>query len=100
MDIYHDGTRLPVDEPQDNFEPDWLQEHLVIQCRKCGGHAWNLGDYIDCENCGKMKLCSRCDGVGEIDSGWRDPGWKPILPVSCPDCSGTGYVQPEDEIPY
>ena len=26
----------------------------VTQCHKCGGRAYDLGDTIDCENCGKI----------------------------------------------
>ena len=31
------------------------QEPPVIQCHKCGGRAYDLGDVIDCESCGKIQ---------------------------------------------
>ena len=27
----------------------------IVQCPRCGGHAYDLGDTLDCENCGETK---------------------------------------------
>lgn len=35
-------------------EPEYLPP--VIQCRVCGGRAYDLGNEIDCENCGLVSM--------------------------------------------
>ena len=32
--------------------PEYNNQPPVVQCHVCGGHAYDLGDRIDCENCG------------------------------------------------
>ena len=32
------------------------QEPPVVQCHKCTGRAWDLGDVIECENCGIVSV--------------------------------------------
>lgn len=34
-------------------------EPKVVQCHLCGGRAYDLGDQIDCENCGVVDLITR-----------------------------------------
>ena len=36
--------------PQPDPEPE------VVQCHICGGRAYDLGDRIDCENCGVISV--------------------------------------------
>ena len=78
MDIYHDGHRLPTDEPQDNFEPDW--EHEGHQrCKICGRFSGNL----TCgEEWGIDRLCAECADklAWEEELDWLE--------------------EPDDEIPY
>ena len=26
----------------------------IVQCPRCGGHAYDLGDKLDCDNCGEF----------------------------------------------
>ncbi len=40
--LYGTGPWTPQQEP----------ETPVAQCHKCGGRAYDLGERIDCENCG------------------------------------------------
>jgi len=40
--LYGAGPWTPQPEP----------EPPVVQCHVCGGQAYDLGDEIDCENCG------------------------------------------------
>jgi hypothetical protein len=52
---------LPTGEPLEALYgagPWTLQpepQPQVVQCHKCGGRAYDLGDVIDCENCGVVK---------------------------------------------
>ena len=32
--------------------PHWAECPPVVQCHRCGGNAYDLGEEIDCENCG------------------------------------------------
>ena len=49
---------LPTGEPLDALYGTgwWTQQNEpepeIVQCLRCGGSAWDLGDTIDCENCG------------------------------------------------
>lgn len=51
---------LPTGEPLEALygtgwwteEPD--AEPPVTQCPICGGRAYDLGDWLDCENCGEV----------------------------------------------
>ena len=51
---------LPTGEPlEDLYGAGWWTERRepgpqppVIECHVCGGHAYDLGPEIDCENCG------------------------------------------------
>jgi len=53
MDIYHDGTRLPVDEPQDNFEPE--------KCPRCDGTGMVNEQKITELGCaGHLIVSNRC----------------------------------------
>ena len=55
---------LPTGEPLDALygtgwwteEPEPPDLPPIIQCHICGGQAYDLGDKIDCENCGIVKL--------------------------------------------
>jgi len=40
------GTGWWTEEPEPEPEPP------ITQCHICGGQAYDLGDKIDCENCG------------------------------------------------
>ena len=44
-------TELPEPEP----------EPPIVQCHICGGHAYDCGEYIDCENCGEIRLKEETD---------------------------------------
>lgn len=41
-----------------SFKANLERGHLpsVVQCHKCDGSAWDLGDRIDCENCGIIHI--------------------------------------------
>ncbi len=43
--LYGTGPWTPQPEP----------ETPVVQCHKCGGRAYDLGETIDCKNCGVIK---------------------------------------------
>jgi hypothetical protein len=43
------GTGWWTEEPQPDCPP-------IVQCHICGGHAYDLGGKIDCENCGIVYL--------------------------------------------
>ena len=52
---------LPTGEPLEALYGAgwWTQETesgwpLVVQCHRCGGNAYDLGSYLDCENCGEV----------------------------------------------
>lgn len=50
---------LPTGEPVEAlYGVGWWTEEPelppIIQCFECGGQAYDLGDEIDCENCGRI----------------------------------------------
>lgn len=53
---------LPTGEPLEALYGAgwWTQQPLpeppVVQCHKCDGSAWDLGDRIDCGNCGIISI--------------------------------------------
>lgn len=54
---------LPTGEPIEClYGTGWWTEQPIpdcapiIQCHKCGSQAYDLGDEIDCENCGIIPL--------------------------------------------
>jgi hypothetical protein len=63
---------LPTGEPLDAlygvgpWTPEPEPEPRACQCHKCGGRAYDLGDKIDCENCGEIE--------GEVAADVRHSG--------------------------
>ena len=57
-----DRGHLPTGEPLEAlYGAGWWTRELepeppVVQCRVCGGRAYDLGDKIDCENCGVVAV--------------------------------------------
>ena len=49
---------LPTGEPLEAlygvglWTPEPEQEPRIVQCHRCSGQAYELGERIDCENCG------------------------------------------------
>lgn len=56
---------LPTGEPLEalygvGYWTDMGEDELdcppIVQCHICGGNAYDLGDKLDCENCGEIGL--------------------------------------------
>lgn len=55
---------LPTGEPLEClYGTEWWTEGQeqpdlppVVQCHRCGGQAYDLGDKLDCENCGEFSV--------------------------------------------